>query len=129
MKFIRNSRGPANVQHCIYGLDADLILLSLISHEPFIIVLREEVTIGSVRSLPARKNVTDTPKFECLYINILREYLALEFLSLPGLEIERLIDDFVVLLLFVGNDFIPRLPTFEINEGGVDKLFELYKLN
>ena len=129
MKFIRNNKGSPNRRHCIYGLDADLILLGLLTHEPYIIILREEVSIGSVRSLPPRKNVTDTPKFECLYINLIREYLALEFESIIGLDLERLIDDFVVLLLFIGNDFIPRLPTFEINEGAIDKLFGLYKNN
>ena len=129
MKYIRNNKGVPNVRHCIYGLDADLILLGLLTHEPFVIILREEVNIGSIRSLPSRKNVVDTPKFECLYINLLREYLALEFSSVRGLDIERLIDDFVVIMLFVGNDFIPRLPTFEINEGAVDKMFDLYKRN
>lgn len=129
MNFIRNTRGCPNVRHCIYGLDADLILLGLLTHESYVVILREEVSIGSVRSLPARKNVTDVPKFECLYINVLREYLALEFSCLQGIDLEKLIDDFVVLMLFVGNDFIPRLPTFEINEGAVDKLFELYKRN
>lgn len=129
MKYIRNNKGVPNVRHCIYGLDADLILLGLITHEPYVVILREEVNIGSVRSLPTRKHVTDTPKFECLYINLLREYLSLEFSIIDGLDFERFIDDFVVLMLFIGNDFIPRLPTFEINEGAVDKLFELYKQN
>ncbi|OMJ71935.1 hypothetical protein SteCoe_29751 [Stentor coeruleus] len=127
MRFIRNNRGEANVRHCIYGLDADLILLGLLSHEPYVVILREEVSIGSFRSLQPRKNVTDPPKFECLFINLLREYLGLEFSCIKGIDLERLIDDFVVLMLFVGNDFIPRLPTFEISEGAVDKLFELYK--
>lgn len=128
MTYIRNNRNSANLKHCIYGLDADLILLALITHEPYTIILREEVNIGSVRSLPPRKNVTDLPKFEILFINLLREYLQLEFSCLTGIDLERLIDDFVVLMLFVGNDFIPRLPTFEINEGAIDKLFNLYKM-
>lgn len=128
MTYIRNNRTSPNTKHCIYGLDADLILLSLITHEPYTIILREEVSIGSVRSLPPRKNVTDLPKFEILFINLLREYLRLEFSCLAEIDLERLIDDFVVLMLFVGNDFIPRLPTFEINEGAIDKLFTLYKM-
>ena len=129
MTYIRNNRQCPDTRHCIYGLDADLILLALITHEPYTIILREEVQIGSFRSLPSRKNMTDLPKFEILFVNMLREYLQLEFQCLSGIDLERLIDDFVVLMLFVGNDFIPRLPTFEINEGAVDKLFQLYKKN
>lgn len=32
-----------------------------------------------------------------------------------------------MIIMFVGNDFIPRLPTFEIREGGIDYMIQLYK--
>lgn len=124
---MRNNKTTPNTVHCIYGLDADLILLGLITHEPHVIILREEVKLGNVRGLPERDYAGTPPKFQVLYLNLLREYLFIEFSFMEGLDLERFIDDFVVLMLFVGNDFIPRLPTFEIHEGAVDRLFEIYK--
>jgi 5'-3' exoribonuclease 1 len=127
LNYLRQCGSEANIRHCIYGLDADLILLGLTTHQPFMMVLREDVNITYVRSTPDRKMLGTPPNFKVLFLNLVREYMQVEVDTVPGLGLERYIDDFIFLSLFMGNDFLPRTPTFEIAEGALDFLISHYK--
>ncbi|SNX82446.1 probable KEM1 - multifunctional nuclease [Melanopsichium pennsylvanicum] len=118
-----------NVRHCLYGLDADLIMLGLLSHDPHFCLLREEVQFGPRRK---SKGGLESQNFFLLHLSLFREYLDLEFQDLRSTlpfpyEFERIIDDFILLNIFVGNDFLPHLPGLHINEGAMDLLFNIYK--
>ena len=119
-----------NQRHCVYGLDADLIMLGLVSHEPHFCLLREEIDFTSFRK---NKNTTKTVqkqtkrvKWQLLSLGVLREYLHVEFSSLKDttefFNVESVIDDFVLVCMLCGNDFIPHLPTLDIGEDAISQL-------
>ncbi|CAG8688657.1 9885_t:CDS:2, partial [Cetraspora pellucida] len=135
MEYIRNAKAQSdynpNVRHCLYGLDADLIMLGLLSHDPHFALLREEVTFGP-SSKKKKHGRIESQNFYLMHLSLLREYLDLEFStlreSLPfEYNLERIIDDFILLALFVGNDFIPHLPNLHIAEGALGLMFQVYK--
>ncbi|KAJ7500293.1 exonuclease II [Mycena galericulata] len=135
MEYIRLSRAQPdynpNVRHCLYGLDADLIMLGLLSHDPHFCLLREEVKFGPASRRKGNTSLEAT-NFYLLHLSLMREYLDLEFRDIEPVlgfdySLERVIDDFILLAVFVGNDFLPNLPDLHIHENGLEKLFDVYK--
>lgn len=137
MEYIRQAKSQPNydpnVRHCLYGLDADLIMLGLLSHDPHFCLLREEVTFG--RQSKSKSKELEHQNFYLMHLCIVREYLELEFQELKDPEVakgvpfdmERIIDDFILMAFFVGNDFLPNLPHLHINEGALALMFGVYK--
>lgn len=125
-------------------------MLSLATHEPHFRVLREDVfgndtspnacrTCGQEGHYAAQctgtkaeiqKPPSDQKPFIFLDVSILREYLEVE-LDVPNIpfpfSLEHAIDDWVLLIFFVGNDFLPHLPSLEIREGAIDTLLRIWK--
>ncbi|KAB8237349.1 5'-_3' exoribonculease Dhp1 [Aspergillus alliaceus] len=162
MEFVRSQRADPehdpNTRHVIYGLDADLIMLGLATHEPYFRVLREDVFFQEskartchlcgqtghkaeeCRGQAKEKNGQFDEKgkgsslkpFIWLNVSILREYLAVE-LYVPHqpfpFDLERALDDWVFMCFFVGNDFLPHLPSLDIRENGIDTLIAIWRDN
>lgn len=118
----------SNIRHCLYGLDADLIMLGLLSHDPHFAILREEVTFGRQKK---SKELADQ-RFYLLHLSLVREYLDLEFddakdsCNIPY-NFERVLDDFILINFFIGNDFLPELPSLLINDGALPTILQSYK--
>jgi len=156
--YIRKQRFTAthdtNTHHCIWGADADLIMLGLATHEPNFTIVREEFVYGKPKpcplcgqpdpvcpglvdcvGLPVGVEDKEPPvysKGNYIFIRIatIREWIAQE-MQMSNLtftyDFENIIDDWVMLCFFVGNDFLPHLPSLDIKEGAIDKLAGIYK--
>ena len=100
---------------------------------PFVTAFVASLMLWKDRGFSANPHITSKKaQFQLLYISVLREYLAVEFASLQNTlpfayDLERVIDDFVFICFFVGNDFLPHLPTLDIRDGALDFLINAYK--
>ncbi|CAG2106329.1 unnamed protein product [Medioppia subpectinata] len=156
MEYIRKQKAQsatydADLSHCLYGADADLIMLGLATHELNFTILREEFKpnqpkpcdicnqlghdmkecLGTERPPDDMEALLpQEPEFIYIRLCVLREYLAKECSGCAvHLDLERFIDDFVFLCFFVGNDFLPHLPSLEIRENAIDRLISIHKEN
>lgn len=121
----------------IYGLDADLIFLGLASQKNNIYLLREVQHFGNNSILP-QTNLDNTlqvvknePKYDELnYLDIdkLREKLYNEIKSKIDIEINiyNIINDFIFISYFIGNDFLPHIPSLDIKKNGLDIILSEY---
>lgn len=136
----------------IYGLDADLIFLSLASQKNNIFLLREssqlqghsrETTIKTESKSPIN-DVNEELRFvsvdkikECYYDqlrNIITQKLKVQkgFVNLPRIKNKKydkmtdLINDFIFICFFLGNDFLPQLPSLDVRKYGLDIILDVY---
>lgn len=125
--------------HVLYGLDADLIMLGLVTHEPNFMLLREKMSVvmaGRGRNKGRKKKDMmeyDQNDFEVLELKSLRQLLSIQFRKFADSEalkvkydLDRIIDDFVFMCMLVGNDFLPHSPHLEIDNGAISLMMTTY---
>eukprot|EP00187_Rhodella_violacea_P010069 CAMPEP_0174894908 /NCGR_PEP_ID=MMETSP0167-20121228/9426_1 /TAXON_ID=38298 /ORGANISM="Rhodella maculata, Strain CCMP736" /LENGTH=532 /DNA_ID=CAMNT_0016134109 /DNA_START=135 /DNA_END=1730 /DNA_ORIENTATION=+ len=152
MDFIRRFKASSQwspaVRHCMYGLDADLIMLGLVTHEAHFTLLREKIRWrkGKKRAPKANAKISDADEFELLELGVLRDMIYMEFKpnssrsprrgswevpSRPHKQfdynVDSVVDDFIFMVMLVGNDFIPHIPNLDIAEGALNLMFRVYK--
>lgn len=159
MDYIRRWKQSDNfdpaTRHCMYGLDADLMMLGLVTHVPFFTLLRERMRFSKNGRIVPKMSGTDkdADEFELLEVAMLRDMLFLEFKRGPDgdpferpqdsrqgpqhrkpthrkqfeYNSRRIVDDFVFMCMLVGNDFIPNIPHLDISDGAINDMFSIYK--
>ena len=124
LNLIKAKKIPKQEKVCIYGLDADLIMLSLTLTENDVWLIRENMHIGRSES---------SAEFLFIGIENLSERIFQEMCralsektSISGFIKSRLINDYVFLGFLLGNDFLHSIPSLSIHQGGIDFVIRLY---
>ena len=111
----------------IYGLDADLIMLSLnhLSYCKNIYLYREAPHfISNIDS-----SLSDAQEY-ILDMSMFRDELYK--LMVTSFEISKTRDDcirdYIFMCFLLGNDFLPHFPAINIRHNGIDQLLQLYKM-
>tara|TARA_B100001094_G_scaffold95220_2_gene91201 strand:- start:11734 stop:13248 length:1515 start_codon:yes stop_codon:yes gene_type:complete len=107
-----------NSINAVYGLDADLIMLSMIRKHT-VYLLRERTAFNLEK--------TEEPY---IFLNIdLLKYHLIDSIFEPfyKLEKEMLLVDYLFLCFFIGNDFIINTPSINIRYNGLTILINTYK--
>jgi 5'-3' exoribonuclease 2 len=127
LKYIKQTDIDGNI--IIYGLDADLIMLALVSKKQNCFLLREAVEFG----------ITDYDRLLYLSIDELKYYIIAD-LNEKFIDIDPLystnpkkkmfeshfIMDYIFICFLLGNDFIPHIPAISLRNGGIDKILKIY---
>lgn len=126
-RYIRENAASYDLQSdqiIVYGLDADLIMLSIASHVPNIYLLREKTEYGQYAM------VFEGHEFLYLDVDLLKECVIQEFEchlgDLQPQELIQFLDDYVFICFLLGNDFVPKVPWLNIKNGGHDMLMTAY---
>lgn len=112
LQYIKNNLTP-NDSTVVYGLDADLLFLSLgIGWEYDLYVMREKQVFAN-----KEVDLDEVPEYNYVEIKQLHQLIS-------NLDIST--DDFICLCYLIGNDFLPGLLTLDVKKGGLDKIFRAW---
>lgn len=118
-KILQFIKSNLEYSYVIYGLDADLIFLSLSSQSDKIYLMRESNEIDS------RSKSND---LKYVNIELMKNYIyqIIQNKMIYILDKKNIINDFIFICYFLGNDFIPHLPSIDIYNSGIDYLIDIY---
>jgi 5'-3' exonuclease len=122
-KGVENGLSPED-NLIIYGLDADLIMLSMSSKCQHIYLLREALSFNKV--VPNKFLLLDIDYLKFGLIMDLKEHILNYDSCYHIKDVDRIIDDYIFLCYFLGNDFLPHIPGISLKEDGHNLLLKNY---
>ena len=148
LQFIRkNQNENLDYSYVVYGLDADLIFLSLATESDKIFLLREANEINKKESKEVLNYVSICIMKKSI-INTIKSYLLeaadgllnidkidddnnklnekMNLYGFDNLDETRIVNDFIFMCYFLGNDFLPHIPSLDIHQNGIESLIISY---
>ena len=137
LQHIRNSNIPPDNNIVIYGLDADLLFLAMSLQRPNIFLMRETSEMEMNTNRSKKSTPTDDDLFSYISIDKLMEtiyIIMMQHINKPEMtfSISNIVNDFIFLCYFCGNDFLPNIPSLNIKPpnkkipNGIDSIFNSY---
>lgn len=146
-------RQPSDKNCVIYGLDSDLIMLSLCTHRDNLVLVREN---NLIKNNNVDVAIDKFPELNYFLVSELKKILFTILISNQEIElftrndtldlssqinltslydqivaahydIERIIRDYIFMSFLLGNDFIPSFPTLKIRTNGIEKIIQAYR--
>lgn len=122
-EYMRNHiNNDSNTEDVVYGLDADLIILSILQSQvqsASISLLREKQEFGKL--LQGTDGRDELIRFR------VSEFASVIPLQWGGPVHANRIKDYIVLMFLMGNDFVPHTPSLTFRSEGVERILDAYK--
>lgn len=123
---------PSSTKKCpkdvIHGLDADLIILSLINMKPDIVLMRNHKDSMAVDKELREKAHENNNQYGFIFVHVdkFRKRVC-ERIQTNELSNEEIMYDYCLLVAFLGNDFLPGLSFISVDNKGIDYILDAYK--
>lgn len=114
-----NKNGP----YTIYGLDADLIFLGMATQRKDIYLLREANQLDRTKNEEVL-NIVDLEKMKDCLVSEIRGSLTEDEDNSCKLSDQEIINEFIFMGYFLGNDFLPHMVTLDIYTNGIPDLIK-----
>ena len=123
----------------IYGLDADLIFLSMASKRNNIYLLREDTIINNKKTNSIDDEIINESliyvnmdiTMECINITFrdgIINYLNSNCLIKEDINFDNIsfVDDYILICYLLGNDFLPHFPSLNLRRHGMETIIKIY---
>lgn len=116
-----------NATHCMFGPDGDLLMLTLSAHINKMFLFREDNDSKRFDWQPGFVDLVNTRFIkQGLSIDLTPTHITRHFNLNQGFIDNNIVNDFIFIGFFVGNDFLPKIKMFHKLKDGLSMMYTIY---